>query len=148
MITLLKKVILILGIIGGFFFLVWSKLIATSIVLLIVLDSITYNKIYSFLKTNLSKTFLLVIKYGYIIILPILFAVFFRTFFFDIYYVPSSSMERTLFPRDYVLINKFSYGAKVPNHLRNLPVVGNLFEPPENEYNLLYFLPIYSRILL
>lgn len=68
--------------------------------------------------------------------LPILFAVFIRTFFFDVYYVPSSSMERTLFPEDYVLINKFSYGVKVPKHLRNVPVVGNLFDSPENEFNL------------
>jgi signal peptidase I len=45
-------------------------------------------------------------------------------------------MERTLFPGDYVLINKISYGVKLPNHLRNIPVIGGLFNPPENEYNL------------
>jgi signal peptidase I len=133
---LLKKTIFIVGVIGILFFLAWSQLILISLVLLIVLDTITLNKIYFFLKINLSKTFLSVIRFVYIIILPILFAVFIRTFFFDIYYVPSSSMERTLFPGDYVVVNKINYGVKLPNHLRNFPVIGTLFDSPENEYNL------------
>ena len=136
MVKLFKKGVFILGVIGLLLFFIWSKLIVVSLVLLIVLDTITLNKIYFFLKTNLSKIVLSVLKYIYIIILPILFAVFIRTFFFDVYYVPSSSMERTLYPGDYVLINKISYGVKLPNHLRNLPVVGTLFDSPENEFNL------------
>ncbi|UAM98053.1 signal peptidase I [Polaribacter litorisediminis] len=136
MVKLFKKGVFILGVIGVLLFLLWSKLLIVSLVLLIVLDTITLNKIYFFLKTNLSKIVLSVIRYVYIIILPILFAVFIRTFFFDVYYVPSSSMERTLYPGDYVLINKISYGVKLPNHLRNLPVLGTLFVSPENEFNL------------
>lgn len=136
MIKVLKIVIFISGIIGIIFFLLWSNLIIVSLVFLVVLDNITFNKIYFFLKTNLSNTFLSVIKYVYIIILPILFAVFIRTFFYDVYYVPSSSMERTLYPGDYVLINKISYGVKLPNHTRNLPVVGTLFDSEENVFNL------------
>lgn len=136
MVKLFIKGVFILGVIAVLLFFLWSKLLIVSLVLLIVLDTITLNKIYFFLKTNLSKTLLSVIRYAYVIILPILFAVFFRTFFFDVYYVPSSSMERTLYPGDYVLINKISYGVKLPNHLRNLPVLGTLFDSPENEFNL------------
>lgn len=136
MVKLFKKGVFILGVIGLLLFFIWSKLLIVSLGLLIFLDSITVNKTYFFLKTKLSKTLLSVIRYAYVIILPILFAIFFRTFFFDVYYVPSSSMERTLYPGDYVLINKISYGVKLPNHLRNLPVVGTLFDSPENEFNL------------
>jgi signal peptidase I len=133
---LFKKAIFIVGVIGILFFLIWSQLISVSLALIIILDSITLNNFFFFLKKTLSTKRLLYVKYSYIIILPILFAIFFRTFFFDVYYVPSSSMERTLFPGDYVFINKISYGVKVPNHLRNTPVIGNLFDPPKKEYNL------------
>ena len=132
----MKKLIFISGIIGISLFLYWSKLIFVALGLLIFLDTITFNKFYTFLNKKLSKPFNKIIKYFYLIILPILFAVFFRTFFLDVYYVPSSSMERTLFPGDYVLINKFNFGVKVPNHFRNTPVIGSLFNAPENEYDL------------
>lgn len=40
-----------------------------------------------------------------------------KTFFFEIYFVPSNSMQQTLLPGDILLLNKFSYGPLVPNWL-------------------------------
>jgi signal peptidase I len=37
-----------------------------------------------------------------------------RTFFFQIYRIPSASMQGTLFESDRVVINKFSFGARFP----------------------------------
>lgn len=132
----MKKLLFFIGFIFILLFYVWSGLIVISLSLLLILDSFTTKIIANKLEKILPKNLWKIIKYGYIIILPILFAIFFRTFFFDIYFVPSSSMEKTLFPNDYVVVNKISYGVKLPKHLRNTPVIGSFFNPPEDEYNL------------
>ena len=134
-----KKIRILLfffGLFGIILFLLWSNLYLISVILFVVLDSISLRKIPAFLKNILSCRIYKLTYYLYILISPILFAIFFRTFFFDIYFVPSSSMEKTLFPNDYVIVNKISYGVKLPKHLRNIPVVGSFFNPPEDEYNL------------
>ncbi|WP_299132730.1 signal peptidase I [uncultured Tenacibaculum sp.] len=125
-----------LGFLIIFLFFVWSKLIIVSTILLLILDSFTKQIVSKLLKKYISTSIYKIVTYSYIILLPLFIAVFFRTFFIDVYYVPSSSMEATLFPGDYVLINKFSYGVRVPKHLRNTPVIGSFFSPPENNYNL------------
>jgi signal peptidase I len=132
----LLKTLFGIGFILIILFFIWSKLILASLVLIIILDSFTLTFISKLIKNSCSQTFFKIIKYGYIILLPILFAVFLRTFFFDVYFVPSSSMERTLLPNDYVLVNKISYGVKVPKHFRNIPVIGNFFKTQENEFDL------------
>ncbi len=132
----IHKIFFYLGFLFVLLFFYWSRLLLISIILLILLDSFTLKVILSKATKKVSIATSNFIKYSVIVILPILFAIFFRTFFFDIYYVPSSSMEKTLFPGDYVLINKISYGAKVPKHLRNVPVIGCLFKNPENEFDL------------
>ena len=75
-------------------------------------------------------------KHVFILSSPILLAIFVRTFFIDFYYVPSGSMERTLSPEDYVVVNKISYGVKLPLHVRDVPVIGSFFEAPKNKYKL------------
>lgn len=132
----LLKILFGIGLILIILFFIWSKLIFGSLILIVILDSITLTYISELLKNSCSQNFYRVIKYGYIILLPVLFAVFLRTFFFDVYFVPSSSMERTLFPNDYVLDNKISYGVKVPKHFRNTPVIGAFFKAKENEFDL------------
>ena len=47
-------------------------------------------------------------------------------------------MEHTLFPGDYVLVNKIRYGTKVPKRLQDIPVVGDIFNTKntKHEYDL------------
>ncbi|MBC8754301.1 signal peptidase I [Kordia sp. YSTF-M3] len=70
------------------------------------------------------------IRYIYGTLAFIFIVILIRTFVFDIYYVPSSSMEKTLFPGDYVLVNKIAYGAKVPTYFADIPVIGALLKEP------------------
>jgi len=44
-----------------------------------------------------------------------------RTFAFQAFRIPSSSMEETLFPGDFLFVNKFAYGAQVPFTQARLP---------------------------
>jgi signal peptidase I len=47
------------------------------------------------------------------ILIPIVVAIILRVFFFEIYKIPSSSMEPTLIPGDYIMVSKMSYGARL-----------------------------------
>lgn len=44
----------------------------------------------------------------------ILFILFLRWVFFEPYLVPSASMEKTLLINDFILVNKFAYGLRLP----------------------------------
>jgi signal peptidase I len=46
-------------------------------------------------------------------ILPVLCATVLRVFFFELYKIPSSSMEPSLIPGDFIIVNKMSYGARL-----------------------------------
>lgn len=46
-----------------------------------------------------------------------------RTFVVEAYRIPSRSMERTLLPGDFLLVNKLLYGAEIPFWHRRLPGV-------------------------
>ncbi len=48
------------------------------------------------------------------IVIAILIALFVRTFIIQAFDIPSSSMEPTLVPGDYILVNKFIYGIRIP----------------------------------
>lgn len=50
-------------------------------------------------------------------------AVALRTFVVEAYRIPSRSMERTLLPGDFLLVNKLAYGAEVPVLHRRLPAM-------------------------
>ena len=46
-----------------------------------------------------------------------------RTFAVEAFKIPSGSMERTLLVGDFLLVNKWLYGAEVPYTRRRLPAV-------------------------
>ena len=48
------------------------------------------------------------------IVIAIVLALFIRTFIVQSFFIPSGSMEPTLLPGDYILVNKFIYGVRVP----------------------------------
>jgi signal peptidase I len=122
-----KRLFFILGCVVTFLFLLWSSLIWVSLVLLIVFDSLTVGIIARFIKKRIPNQRFQVLKYVYGVIAFAFVLTLIRTFVFDIYYVPSSSMEKTLYPGDYVLVNKISYGAKIPTYFVDVPVIGPLF---------------------
>jgi len=124
----LQQICFVILIIGIILFFLWSKLVLLSLTLLIITDTVTTQFSSIRLKKILSRNVFNILKYTYYILLPLVLAIFIRTFFFDIYFVPSSSMEQTLFPNDYVLVDKVSYGAKVPKRIQEIPVIGSVFK--------------------
>lgn len=48
-----------------------------------------------------------------------------RSFFFQVMYIPSSSMRSTLHEGDYILVNKLAYGPRMPVTLFSLPFSGS-----------------------
>lgn len=114
-------------------FYLWSNLGWISLLLLIVVDSFSTQIVARALKNKIPAPLFGFLKYSYFLLLPIALAVFIRSFFFNMYFVPSDSMERTLFPEDYVLVDKISYGTKVPKYLQDVPMIGSFFKKPHRE---------------
>ncbi|MEO5644441.1 MAG: signal peptidase I [Bacteroidia bacterium] len=48
-----------------------------------------------------------------------------RSFFFQVMYIPSSSMRGTLHEGDYILVNKLAFGSRMPMTLFSLPFSGS-----------------------
>ncbi|MFV0606456.1 MAG: signal peptidase I [Niabella sp.] len=48
-----------------------------------------------------------------------------RTFIFEAYTIPSSSMEKTLLVKDFLFVSKFSYGPRIPNTPLSIPFIHN-----------------------
>ncbi|HOZ96871.1 MAG TPA: signal peptidase I [Niabella sp.] len=58
-------------------------------------------------------------------IFAIIAATLIRTFIFEAYTIPSSSMEKTLLVKDFLFVSKFSYGPRIPNTPLSVPFVHN-----------------------
>lgn len=54
-------------------------------------------------------------EYGEALGIAILLALLIRAFLFEAFVIPSGSMENTLLVGDYLLVNRFSYGIRVPD---------------------------------
>lgn len=57
--------------------------------------------------------------YAMVFVLPL------KMYFFGMYVIPSSSMERSLMTGDYIFVNKVTYGPKMPNTPLSFPFVHN-----------------------
>lgn len=57
------------------------------------------------------------------IVIALITVIIFRTFLFDVFTIPTSSMEKTLVPGDLILVNKLSYGSKIPFTDWNFPAI-------------------------
>lgn len=67
------------------------------------------------------------IYYVSMLALVFMFAVAIRIFLVEIYTIPSSSMENTLFSGDKVLVSKLKYGPRMPNSPFDIPWINILF---------------------
>lgn len=69
-------------------------------------------------------------EYAEAIIIAILIALFIRTFVVQAFKIPSGSMKPTLLVGDHILVNKFTYGVKIPFVRKTLIPVG---EPKQGD---------------
>lgn len=67
----------------------------------------------------------------------ILLCIFIRIFIFEIYYVPSGSMENCLYEGDIILVSKIHYGARFPLTISDIPWI-NLFASKSNVNSVLF----------
>jgi signal peptidase I len=69
-----------------------------------------------------------------------------RTFVFEAYTIPTSSMEKTLLVKDFLFVSKSSYGPRMPNTPLSFPFVHNYmpFGSSKKSYSELISLP-YTR---
>ena len=74
-------------------------------------------------------------------IFAIIAATLIRTFIFEAYVIPSSSMEKTLLINDYLFVSKFSYGPRIPNTPLSIPFIHNYTPFGNKSYTKLIELP-------
>ncbi|MBI5540782.1 MAG: signal peptidase I [Bacteroidia bacterium] len=78
------------------------------------------------------------------IFIAVLFLIVIRIFAFQSFVVSDSKMESTLFPGDYVVINKLGYGSRLPITLLSFPFVGSTFSFSDSKaYSELIQLPYF-----
>lgn len=58
-----------------------------------------------------------------------------RTFFFENYTIPTSSLEGTLLVGDFLIVDKITYGIRLPNTPLSFPLVHNTMPMTENKVN-------------
>ncbi len=59
------------------------------------------------------------------IVFAVIAATVIRTFFFEAFTIPTSSLEKSMMVGDYLFVSKVSYGAKIPNTPLSFPFVHN-----------------------
>jgi signal peptidase I len=74
-------------------------------------------------KTRKVKTKPVWREYLEAIVVAVALALFIRTFAFQAFRIPSGSMEDTLLVGDYLFVNKFLYGARIPFTHTHLPAI-------------------------
>jgi len=62
-----------------------------------------------------------ILEWSEAIVFAVIVATIVRTFFFEAFTIPTSSMEKSLLVGDFLFVSKVSYGAKVPNTILTVP---------------------------
>ena len=71
------------------------------------------------------------------IIFALIAATFVKSFFFEAYMIPTSSMENTLMTGDYLFVGKLKYGPKRPQHPLTIPLTHNVIFGKESYSRLI-----------
>jgi len=80
------------------------------------------------------------------IIFALIVSTFIKSFFFEAYMIPTSSMERTLMTGDYLFVSKLSYGPKVSQTPLSFPLVHNVLPVTGGESYLTWIQNPYRRL--
>src|SRR3972149_3929415 len=107
---------------------IWLRNYYFSLLLPVIYDIFVSKKINWFFwkrKVGFVRKQNIVGEYIDAFVIAIFAAAFVRLFFFELFTIPSPSMENTLLPGDYVLVNKFRYGPKMPNTPLSIPFTHN-----------------------
>lgn len=113
---LIIAILIILPLIMGLF---WLSIAIASLFLLYIVKQFLIGLI---AVNPIKKTVNTLFSFALIVIITI--AV--RVFVADIYLIPSSSMENTLYPKDVILVNKLTYGPSLPKSPYEIPWI-NIF---------------------
>lgn len=110
-------------------FVVWMgslwMLLGVAIIYDIYISKIFYKKVWSKYKARKakSKAYKTTAEWAEAIIFAVVVATLIRIFFFEMYVIPTSSMEKSLLVGDYLCVSKVSYGPKLPNTPLSFPFV-------------------------
>ena len=108
-----------------FYQLFWLLIGIGSILLLYLLLSYLIKRIKNKLLSKIAKGFTF-------FILIFVISISMKLFVFGVFRIPSSSMENTLYPEDIILVNKLSYGPKLPTTPFEIPWINFLFYLNDN----------------
>ncbi len=110
-------------------FVVWTGnlwlLLGIPVIYDIYISKIMYRLVWSKHKAKKarSRTYKKSMEWVEAIIFATVVATLIRIFFFEMYVIPTSSMEKTLLVGDYLCVSKVAYGPKVPNTPLSFPFV-------------------------
>ncbi|AUP78494.1 signal peptidase I [Flavivirga eckloniae] len=94
------------------------------LIIIIVIIHYSINKFLKLVKPQFLKKSL---RASFLILFIFSIAISIKLFTFDIYKIPSSSMEDTLFPGDVIVVNKLKYGPILPRSPFEIPLVNIAF---------------------
>jgi signal peptidase I len=82
-------------------------------------------------------------EWGDALVFAVVAATLIRTFIFEAYTIPTSSMEKSLLVNDFLFVSKFSYGPRIPNTPLSVPFVHNYlpFGSSRKSYSTLIKIP-------
>lgn len=90
-----------------------------SLIILFLLNRVVFKILLKVEKPVLKKT----TKSLFILLLTLSVFISIKLFVVEIFRIPSSSMENTLFPKDVILVNKLKYGPRLPRSPFDIPLI-------------------------
>lgn len=113
-------------------FVVWTRAYWSIIGVLIIYDIYISKYYYKWFwgkhveRKKRSRTYKSVFSWVEAIVFAVIVALLVRTYFIEMYTIPSASMEKSLLIGDYLGVSKVSYGPKMPNTPISIPFVHNV----------------------
>ena len=110
-------------------FVVWTKNLWMLIGLIVIYDVYISKRMYRLVWRRHKNQKLISVQYRKVsewveaIVFATVVATLIRIFFFEMYVIPTSSMESSLLVGDYLCVSKMSYGPKMPNTPLSFPLV-------------------------